>query len=233
LPTNSRRSWLIYAVIKSGGKQYRVQPGQRLRVDRMQVEAGQQVELGDVLLVAGNGEVHSGDDYTAKAKVVAEVAGHGRAPKLIVFKYKPKVRYRRKKGHRQDYTELFVRDILADGKKVATVDKPAAKAGKKGDSSKRPSRRQKADIAEDVAEVAAGALADAPEQEVEPGKSEPAPQGRRRQAKAVAEGALADAPETEVEQATKRAARPQSQAKPKAPARAKAKPAPRARKKKE
>jgi large subunit ribosomal protein L21 len=193
----------------------------------MQVEAGQQVELGDVLLVAGDGEVHSGDDYTAKAKVVAEVAGHGRAPKIIVFKYKPKVRYRRKKGHRQDYTELFVRDILADGKSVATVEKPkpAAKTTKKATAAKRSTRKQKEEIAEDVDEVAAGALADAPEQEVETGKAKPAPKGRSRQVKAVAEGALADAPDTEVEQTTKRAAKPKSAAK--------AKPAPRARKKKE
>ena len=197
----------------------------------MQVEAGQQVELGDVLLVAGDGEVHSGDDYTAKAKVVAEVAGHGRAPKIIVFKYKPKVRYRRKKGHRQDYTELFVRDILADGKSVATVEKPnpkpkpAAKTTKKATAAKRSTRKQKEEIAEDVDEVAAGALADAPEQEVETGKAKPAPKGRSRQVKAVAEGALADAPETEVEQTTGRAAKQK-------PA-AKAKPAPRARKKKE
>jgi large subunit ribosomal protein L21 len=174
----------------------------------MQVDAGQQVELGDVLLVAGNGEVHSGDDYTAKTKVVAEVAGHGRAPKVIVFKYKPKVRYRRKKGHRQDYTELFVRDILADGKSVAKAEKPTAKAPKA--APRRAARKQKAEIEEDVAEVAAGALADAPEQEVEPGKPATAPRGRRRQVKAVAEGALADAPDTEVEQTKKRAAKPAS-----------------------
>lgn len=192
----------------------------------MQVEAGQQVELGDVLLVAGDGEVHSGDDYTKKARVVAEVAGHGRAPKLIVFKYKPKVRYRRKKGHRQDYTELFVRDILADGKSVAQASKPA-KATRKAAAPKASARKQKTAIQEDVAEVAAGALADAPEQEVEPGKAAAAPKGRKRQVKAVAEGALADAPETEVEQTTKRAPKPKSTPKPRARA------APRARKKKE
>ncbi|HEX5938754.1 MAG TPA: hypothetical protein VFZ12_00165, partial [Dehalococcoidia bacterium] len=131
----------------------------------------------------------------------------------------------RKKGHRQDYTELFVRDILADGKSVATVEKPAAKTTKKATAAKRSTRKQKEEIAEDVGEVAAGALADAPEQEVETGKAKPAPKGRSRQVKAVAEGALADAPETEVEQTTGRAAKQK-------PA-AKAKPAPRARKKKE
>lgn len=161
-----------------------------------------------MLLVSGNGEVHSGDDYTAKTHVLAEVAGHGRAPKIIVFKYKPKVRYRRKRGHRQDYTELFVREIVAEGKTVAGASQAEPKP-------KRASaRKQKEEIAEGVAEIAAGAGADAPEQEIEAGPAPKPRRGRKAQVAAVAEGALADAPEAQIEDNAARAGSAEEAPKP-------------------
>jgi large subunit ribosomal protein L21 len=191
-----RRILAIYAIIKTGGKQYRVEPGQRLRVERMDAEAGSRVELNDVLLLAGDGEVHSGDSVAAGARVVAEVAGHGRSDKILVFKYKPKVRYRRRKGHRQHFTELLVQEIIANGKSATAKakERPAPRGSR---------TRQKAKLEESVAEVAAGALADVPEQEVS--DEPPKPTGRQRSVKAVAEGALADTPEAELEQNAERA----------------------------
>lgn len=153
-----------------------------------------------MLLVAGDGDVITGK---SDARVTAEVAAHGRSPKIIVFKYKAKVRYRRKRGHRQDYTELVVNEIRANGK-TAKAEKasppPAAKQ-----TQKRSVKQQKEEIEESVADLAAGAGADAPEQEVEQGTAAKAPRGRKAQVKAVAEGALADTPEAEIEQNAERA----------------------------
>lgn len=103
----------IYAVIETGGKQYKVAPGQVIQVERLSVEKGEQVELDKVLLVADQDKVQVGRPLVDGAKVVAEALGEEKGDKVIVFKYKPKVRYRRKKGHRQLYTRLAIKDILS------------------------------------------------------------------------------------------------------------------------
>lgn len=101
----------MYAVIRSGGKQHRVEPGSTLRVEKLDAEVGKKVELGEVLLVAADGEVTLGDPIVAQAKVQATVLDQNRARKIVVFKKKRKKQYRRTHGHRQAYTELRVDDI--------------------------------------------------------------------------------------------------------------------------
>lgn len=102
----------IYALIETGGKQYKVVPGQVIQVERLPVEQGSQVELDKVLLVADEDKILVGNPLVKGAKVVAEALGEEKGEKLIVFRYKPKVRYRRKKGHRQLYTKLSIKQIL-------------------------------------------------------------------------------------------------------------------------
>src|SRR5579875_462157 len=101
-----------FAVIQSGGKQHRVQPGQTIEVEKLPVEEGQIVELTDVLLVADDNGVRQGQPTVQGAKVIGRVVKQMRGPKIIVFKYKPKVRYRRKTGHRQSLTRLAIEEIV-------------------------------------------------------------------------------------------------------------------------
>ena len=105
----------MYAVIRTGGKQYRVEPGQRLKVEKMPNAVGDTVELTDVLLLATDEGATVGDPTVAKAKVVAEVASQGRDRKLSVFKYKSKTRYRRLMGHRQPHTVLLIKELSGPG----------------------------------------------------------------------------------------------------------------------
>jgi large subunit ribosomal protein L21 len=101
-----------YAIVQTGGKQYRVQAGDAVRVESLPTAEGDTVELSEVLLVCRDDEVTVGSPQVAGAKVMAEVVGHGKADKVIVFKYKAKTRYRRRNGHRQRYTDLKVIDIV-------------------------------------------------------------------------------------------------------------------------
>jgi large subunit ribosomal protein L21 len=101
----------MYAVIESGGKQYRVAPGDTIRVETIPFDAGETVELGGLLAVSNaGGELLTGDAI-ANAKLVAQVTSHGRGEKVIVFKFKRKKQYKRTYGHRQNYTELKVTDV--------------------------------------------------------------------------------------------------------------------------
>ena len=109
----------IYAIVESGGKQYKVTPGQTLLVDKLPSEEGKAVELKQVLLVADGEEVKVGTPMVAGAKVTATSLGEQKGEKVTVFKYKPKVRYRRKVGHRQLYTRLAINKILL-GRKTST-----------------------------------------------------------------------------------------------------------------
>jgi large subunit ribosomal protein L21 len=102
----------VYAIVATGGKQYRVEPGQRFDVERLVGEPGSQVELPEVLLVADGNDVTVGQPTVPGARVVAELLDQAKGKKIIVFKYKSKVRYRRKTGHRQHISRLVVRDIL-------------------------------------------------------------------------------------------------------------------------
>jgi len=101
----------MYAVIETGGKQYKVQPDETLQVELLPAEVGATVELDRVLLVADGDAVEVGQPTVAGARVVAEVVAHEKGDKIIVFRYKRKVRYRRKTGHRQRLTRLLVKEI--------------------------------------------------------------------------------------------------------------------------
>jgi large subunit ribosomal protein L21 len=103
----------MYAVVRAGGKQYSVREGQLLEVERMAGTEGDRVELNDVLLLSDGDRLTVGTPTVPGARVVAEVLGHARAKKVTIFKYKPKTRYRRKLGHRQPFTRLAVREIIA------------------------------------------------------------------------------------------------------------------------
>lgn len=103
----------MYAVIKTGGKQYKVAEGDVLRVEKLNAEVETTVELTEVLLVANGADVKVGTPVVADAKVVAEVLSQGRGAKVINFKYKPKTGYHKKKGHRQSYTEIKITSINA------------------------------------------------------------------------------------------------------------------------
>ncbi len=101
-----------YAIIESGGKQYRAVEGTTVAVDLLPVEAGESIELDKVLLLANEGSVAVGTPTVAGAVVKATVVENFKGPKLIVFKYKAKERYRRKTGHRQPYTRLKIEEII-------------------------------------------------------------------------------------------------------------------------
>lgn len=102
----------IYAIIETGGKQYKVAPGQTIDVERLGVDEGGTVELDKVLFIADGDKVTVGTPTIDGAKVIATSQGDGKGNKVIVFKYKPKVRYRKKTGHRQLYTRLAIDKIV-------------------------------------------------------------------------------------------------------------------------
>jgi large subunit ribosomal protein L21 len=114
----------IYAIIETGGKQYKVTPGQTIDVERLDVAEGSTVDLDRVLLIADGDKVTLGKPTVDGAKVVATSQGEGKAKKIIVLKYKPKVRYRRKMGHRQLYTRLAIDRVVEPG---AAPGEPAKK----------------------------------------------------------------------------------------------------------
>ncbi|MGA9350216.1 MAG: 50S ribosomal protein L21 [Anaerolineae bacterium] len=102
----------MYAVVEAGGKQYKVSAGDIIDVEKVLCEVGERIELGRVLLVADGDEVRVGQPTVEGAKVLATVVGHGKDKKVIIFKYMPKERYRRKKGHRQSHTQLKIEQII-------------------------------------------------------------------------------------------------------------------------
>ena len=111
----------MYAVIESGGKQYRVAPGDVIRVERLDVAAGESVDLGRILLVADGQNVRMGAPALSGVSVTAKVRAHGRGEKIRIFKLRRRKNYRRHAGHRQNYTELEITE-------VAGVKKPQAEA---------------------------------------------------------------------------------------------------------
>ena len=102
----------MYVVVNIAGHQVKVDRGQCLRVPRLQVEEGSIQEFTDVLLVSDDGETKVGSPTIEGASVSAMIVGHGRGDKIIVFKKKRRKKYRRRNGHRQDYTEIQVEDIV-------------------------------------------------------------------------------------------------------------------------
>jgi large subunit ribosomal protein L21 len=103
-----------YAIVEDGGKQYKAVEGATIEVDRFPAEEGDTIDLEHVLLVADDEDVKVGTPFVAGAKVQATVVSQVKAPKVVIFKYKPKERYRLKKGHRQQYTRLMIDTILVE-----------------------------------------------------------------------------------------------------------------------
>jgi len=102
-----------YAVIRTGGKQYRVSEGQLVKIEKLTGEVGEKVTLGDVLFIGGNGEAKIGAPLIANASVTGEIVGQGKAKKIIVFKKKRRKSYSRQRGHRQRQTTLKITAIDA------------------------------------------------------------------------------------------------------------------------
>ena len=103
----------MFAVVKTGGKQYKVTPGDTIQVEKLAGEVGEQVVLEEVLLVEDDGAVKVGRPLLEGARVTAEIVGQDRHPKIIVFKMKRRKNYRRKAGHRQPFTALKILEIAA------------------------------------------------------------------------------------------------------------------------
>ncbi len=119
-----------YAIIQSGGKQYRAVEGEAIEVDKLDLEVGKKVDLSEVMLVADGDTVMVGKPTVADAKVAATVVSQDKGEKITVFKYKPKIRYRVKTGHRQLLTRLMIESI--DVKGLAKSEKKAEGAGEQG-----------------------------------------------------------------------------------------------------
>lgn len=114
----------MFAVIKSGGRQYKVSVGQKLEVNRLAVEVGKQVQFDEVLLISDANTTMVGSPLVAEALVLATAIEHARGEKLIVFKYKSKKRYRHRRGHRQELTVFTIDDIVSAGKSLVTGEAP-------------------------------------------------------------------------------------------------------------
>jgi len=123
-----------YAIVESGGKQYKVAPGQKIDVDRLACAEGENIELSNVLMIADGEDTVIGSPTIEGAKVMATCLSEGKNDKTIVFKYKPKVRYRRKKGHRQIYSKLEIKEIVKPGEESAPKKAPKKKAAAGGNS---------------------------------------------------------------------------------------------------
>jgi large subunit ribosomal protein L21 len=96
------------AIVRTGGKQYRVEPGAVLRVEKLDGDVGGSIELPEVLLLGNGTDARVGKPLVEGAKVTGTITAHGRGPKLVVYKFRRRKNYRRKNGHRQDYTEIKI-----------------------------------------------------------------------------------------------------------------------------
>ena len=142
----------MFAVIRTGGKQYRVAPNDIIEVEQIAGKPGEIVELAEVILLGGDGAPKTGSPTIAGALVAAEVIEQKRSDKIIVFKKKRRSNYRRKKGHRQALTALRITEILTDGKQPSKAapkpapkkaeKKPEAKADAKAKTEAKPAKKE-------------------------------------------------------------------------------------------
>jgi len=161
----------MFAVIRTGGKQYRVAPNDVIEIEKVAGEPGDIVELGEVLLLAGEGDPKTGSPISG-ATVAAEVLEQKRADKIIVFKKKRRKSYRRTRGHRQALTALRITEILTDGKK------PSKAAAKKADAKTETKVADKADAKKAEAKPA----------EAKPAKEAPAKKASAKKTEAKSSG---------------------------------------------
>ncbi len=188
----------MYAVIETGGKQYRVEVGTELEVELLDVEPGQSITLDRVLLVADGGDATVGTPVVENAAVEAHVVGQERGDKVIAFKYRPKARRRVKKGHRQELTVLRIADIRFNGKSaaegVAKADSHKAAAKAKLEEA---AARQAAEDAALAAKLAAKAEAKPAKPEAKPKAAKKAAAEEAAPAEPVEAQAAAEAPADE------------------------------------
>lgn len=103
---------MAFAVIKTGGKQYIVTPGDKIKIEKLDAKEGKEVTFKEVLLLEKNKKLEIGNPLVKGAKVIGKVLSQGKGKKIIIFKYKPKTRYKVKKGHRQPFTEVEIKTIV-------------------------------------------------------------------------------------------------------------------------
>jgi large subunit ribosomal protein L21 len=144
----------MYAVIKTGGKQYRVAANDKIQIEKLQGNPGDRIEFAEVLMVGNDGSFDIGAPFVKGATVVGEIASIDRGPKILIFKKRRRKHYRRKNGHRQDLISVTITDILTGG----------AKASQKAAKAEEPATELEAPAA--VAAVAAAAPEEAPAAEV-------------------------------------------------------------------
>lgn len=176
----------MFALVETGGKQYRVSPGQTVEVEKLPALPGDTVELGRVLLIStDDNQTLIGSPILEDAKIVGRVTQAKRGPKIIVFRYKSKARYRRKTGHRQDYTVITIEDIWANGASLL----PAKEEAEVPESTE----DETAGVA--AAEAAAAEVA-AEEAEAEAAPEPPPPPKRRGKKETTSQDTTSSAAET-------------------------------------
>ena len=194
----------MYAVIETGGKQYRVEVGTELEVELLDANAGDAIILDRVLLVADGDDASIGTPLVAGASVSAQVVRQDRGPKLISFKYRPKARRRVKKGHRQDLLLLRITDVVLNGKSAAAaIEKTESDAKTERQRLEEGAKRQAAEDAKLAAKLAAqSAPKTAPKAEA---KTETKAAAKKP---ATTKAAAKPAPKPAAKPATKAAAKP-------------------------
>ena len=156
----------MYAVIKTGGKQYRVIPGETLKVEKLLDEVGSDVIIDKVLMMVDGDNVTIGAPLIAGASVPATVLSHGRGDKVMIFKFRRRKHYRKTQGHRQSYTEILIGDF---GSKPAKAAKPEVKVAKAEEVAK-PAKEAKAAAPAKAAKPAAVAKSAKPAKAAAPAK---------------------------------------------------------------
>lgn len=141
-----RRNFIMYAIIETGGKQYRVQEGDVLKVEKINAEEGAKVYFN--VLAINNGELVTGKPYVENCAVEAEVIGQGKGDKVIIYKYKAKKDYRRKNGHRQPFTEVKITSLGAEAPKSETIKAEATKSEAPAEDVKANINMKKAELLE-------------------------------------------------------------------------------------
>ena len=136
----------MYAVIKTGGKQYRVEPGNVLKVESIEAGIGESVTFEEVLMIADGDDITIGTPMIASAKVVAEVIAHGRAKKIEIIKFKRRKHHQKRTGHRQNFTQIQIQNINGKGTvaKKATAKTKAADKDEDAKATKKPAAKKAA-----------------------------------------------------------------------------------------
>ncbi|MET0773175.1 MAG: 50S ribosomal protein L21 [Candidatus Limnocylindrales bacterium] len=186
----------MYAVIETGGKQYRVELGSEIEVDRLEAEPGQSIDIARVLLVADGDQAAIGQPVVEGATVSASVVRQMRGDKIVVFKYKPKARTRVKNGHRAELTVLRIADIAWAGRSAAKEQAKADAEQKKSDATAQQAAAKQAAADQALAEKLAASKAAVVEEASET-TAKPARRSRAKAAVAADEAPAADEGTTE------------------------------------